>query len=104
MTKIIAAILGTALLASCADPAFDNYVASRQAAIAGMPNGPARYQAQMILDQQIYADKRRQEAQAQNAAMAIAGGLAAGAAAANAYNYNNYYNPYYYRRPIVIYP
>jgi hypothetical protein len=90
-------LLGITMLSlfGCADPAFQRYVQSRQASIAAMPNGAAKYQAQAILDEQIYAEKRRQEAQAQAAVMAGAAGLAAAAEA-------NAYRPYYYPQTVII--
>jgi hypothetical protein len=84
-SRKIMAVLAAVLLTSCADPAFERYVESRQAAIAGMPNGRTKYEAQLMLDQQVYAEKQRQQAQAQRAAMAVAAGLAYGAAAAGNY-------------------
>jgi hypothetical protein len=90
--KLFAAVLAAALLCSCADPAFQQYIQNREAAISAMPNGYAKAEAQERLDQQILADKQRQNQQAANAAIAIAGGIAAGAAAYNA------------TRPVYIYP
>lgn len=72
------------MLAGCADPAFQQYIQQRQAQIAVMPEGQAKYYAQERLDQQILADRQRQNQQAQNAALAIAAGMAAGAEAYNA--------------------
>ena len=77
MKKLITLILAVTLLIGCADPAFQQYVANRQAAITAMPNGPAKFYEQERLDMQ-----RRQQ-QAQAAVMAAAAGMAAGAAAAN---------------------
>jgi hypothetical protein len=98
MKKLLLVITAISLI-GCADPAFQRYVQSRQAGIAAMPNGTAKYQAQAILDEQIYAEKRRQEAQAQAAVMAGVAGLAAGAAAAAE---ANAYRPYYYPQTVII--
>jgi hypothetical protein len=90
----------TALLIGCADPAFQQYIASRQAAIAAMPDGPTKAIAQERLDQQILADKQRQNQQAANAALAIAAGAAAGAQAYSAAQQRTYIvYPYPYYRP-----
>jgi hypothetical protein len=97
MKKLLLIITAISLI-GCADPAFQRYVEARQAAIGTMPNGAAKYQAQENLDAQIYAEKRRQEAQAQAAVMAGVAGLAAGAAAAEA----NAYRPYYYPQTVII--
>src|SRR4029077_17628135 len=78
-------------------PSVSAYIQNRQAAINAMPNGAEKYISQERLDQQILADKQRQNQQAANAAAAIAGGIAAGAAAYNASQ------PHYYVQP-VIYP
>ena len=91
MNKALTLLWAIALI-GCADPAFQQYTQNRQAAIASMPNGAYKYQAQAVLDQQILEDKRRQQAQAQQAAMGIAAGLAAGADAYNA------------SRPVYVYP
>jgi hypothetical protein len=92
MQKLIITIASVALL-GCADPAFNQYIQTRQAAIASMPNEAAKWQAQQTLDAQIYAEKRRQEAQAAQATAAIGAGMMAGAAAYNASR------PYYYPYP-----
>src|SRR4029077_14089527 len=80
-------IIAVACLIGCADPAFQQYIQNRQAAINAMPHGDAKYIAHDRLDQQILADKQRQNQQAANAAAAIplgaAAGLAAGSAAAH---------------------
>jgi hypothetical protein len=76
MSKLVAVILTAFTLVSCADPAFERYVNSRQAAIANMPNSPQKFYEQARLDEQILADKQRQQAQAQQAAMAFATGMA----------------------------
>jgi hypothetical protein len=82
MKKLITLALGLCMI-GCADPAFEQYVNNRQAAIAAMPNGPQKFYEQARLDELIWADKQRQQQQAANAALAIAAGVAAGA---NAYN------------------
>jgi len=82
--RIITLIIAVACLIGCADPAFQQYIQNRQAAINAMPNGAAKYIAQERLDQQILADKQRQNQQAANAAAAIALGAAAGLAAGSA--------------------
>lgn len=87
--------IAVACLIGCADPAFQQYITNRQAAIAAMPEGRERYYAQAQLDQQILADKQRQRQQAATAAIAIAGGVAAGAAAYNASR------PQYIVQPVV---
>jgi hypothetical protein len=84
LTKAIFALLTVATLASCADPAFQQYIAQRQAAIAQMPNGPAKSDAQERLDYQIMQEKQLERQRAANAALAISAGMAAGAAAYNA--------------------
>jgi hypothetical protein len=71
-------------MVGCADPAFQQYIQNRQAAIANMPNGAAKFNAQATLDEQILVDKQRQQQQAANAAAAICWGIANGAAAYNA--------------------
>src|SRR4029077_4607289 len=76
--RIITLIIAVACLIGCADPAFQQYIQNRQAAINAIPNGAAKYIAQERLDQQILADKQRQNQQAANAAAAIALGAAAG--------------------------
>jgi len=75
---MITLMIAVACLIGCADPAFDQYIRNRQAAIAAMPNGRAKYMAQEQLDQQILAEKQRQHQQALNAAQ----GMMIGAAAA----------------------
>jgi predicted lipid-binding transport protein (Tim44 family) len=80
--RMITLMIAVARLIGCADPAFQQYIQNRQAAIAAMPNGRAKYAAQERLDQEIFAEKRRQNQQAANAATAFA--LGAAAAAANA--------------------
>ena len=85
-------MIAATCLIGCADPAFQQYIQNRQAAVNGMPNGANKYIAQERLDQQILADKQRQQQQAAQAAMGIAAGLAAGAAAYNA------------SRPVYVYP
>ena len=77
---LCAAALLVATLSGCADTAFQSYVQNRAAAIASMPNGPAKYIAQEQLDQQILAEKQRQHQQAVNAATNFALGMAAAAA------------------------
>ena len=77
---LCAAVLLVATLSGCADTAFQSYVQNRAAAIASMPNGPAKYKAQEQLDQQILAEKQRQHQQAVNAATNFALGMAAAAA------------------------
>jgi hypothetical protein len=95
--RLLLAVLKTAMifvtmcLIGCADPAFQQYVASRQAAVATMPNGEARYFAQMQLDQQILAEKQLQQQQAANVMMAIGAGITAASA-----NHRN--NVYIYNR------
>jgi len=98
--RIITLTIAVACLIGCADPAFQQYIQNRQVAINAMPNGAAKYIAQERLDQQILADKQRQNQQAANAAVAIAGGIAAGAAAYNASR------PQYIVQPVVypVYP
>ena len=59
-------------LVSCSDPAFQQYVNNRQAAINGMRNGTARENAQYQLDMAIYADKQRQQQQAAAVAVGVA--------------------------------
>jgi hypothetical protein len=86
LRKIIVLVAMIGLL-GCADPAFQSYVNERRATIAAMPNGPAKYYAEEQLAQQILADKRRQQQQAEGVVMAGLAGLAAGAAAP--------YYPYY---------
>ncbi len=83
-------------LVGCADPAFQTYITNRQAAIASMPNGQQKYYAQMQLDQQILADKQRQNQQAANAGAAIAAGMVAGAAAYSASQPRYIYQPVVY--------
>jgi hypothetical protein len=82
--RMITLMIAVACLIGCADSAFQQYTQNRQAAINAMPNGDAKYIAQERLDQQVLADKQRQNQQAANAGAAIAGGIAAGAAAYNA--------------------
>jgi hypothetical protein len=82
-------------MVGCADPAFQQYVANRQAAINTM-HGAARENAQAQLDMAIMADKQRQQQQAAAAAVGIAGaalGVAGGIAAARS-------RPYYYPVPV----
>jgi hypothetical protein len=98
LKKTIILTLACASLTSCADPAFQNYIQSRERAIAAMPNGPSKYHAEEQLALMVYQEKRRQEAQAQEAAMGIAAGMAAGAAAAQEANRH-----YYYPQPVIIY-
>jgi hypothetical protein len=76
MKKLIAVLLAAIGLVGCADPAFQQYIASRQAAIANMPNGQQKFYEQARLDEQILADKQRQQAQAAQAAAAIGAGMA----------------------------
>jgi hypothetical protein len=64
-------------ITGCADPAFQNYIASRQTAISTMPNGYAKYEAQQMLDLQILTEKRRQQEQ-------LTAGVVAAAASWNA--------------------
>ena len=73
-------MIAVACLIGCADAAFQQYIQNRQAAIAAMPDGRAKYVAQERLDQEILAEKRRQNQQAANAATAFALGAAAAAA------------------------
>lgn len=75
MSKLIAVVLTALTLASCADPAFQQYIANRQNAIARMPNGPQKFYEQARLDEQILADKQRQRAEAAQAAMIIGAGM-----------------------------
>jgi len=96
--KILIISLVCALLAGCADPAFQGYIEERKAAIASMPEGPSKYHAEEQLAFMVYQEKRRQEAQAQEAAMGIAAGMAAGVAAAQEVNRH-----YYYPQPVIIY-
>jgi hypothetical protein len=102
MKKMLTLIAVTCII-GCADPAFQQYIQNRQATIAAMPNGAEKYIAQERLDQQILADKQRQNQQAANAAAAIAGGIAAGAAAYNA-SQPHYYPVVYPVYPPVVYP
>jgi hypothetical protein len=86
MTKLIL-LLAAISMVGCADPAFQQYLQNRQAAIATMPNGPAKFYEQARLDEQVLADRQRKQQEAANAAAAICFGLAAGANAySNAYN------------------
>ena len=79
-------MIAVACLIGCADAAFQQYIENRQAAIAAMPDGRAKYAAQELLDQQILAEKQRQHQEARNAAegmmigaaAAIAGGASGG--------------------------
>lgn len=102
--RVMLLTLAVSTVVGCADPAFQQYIVDRQAAINGMPNGANKYVAQERLDQQILADKQRQNQQAANAGAAIAAGVAAGANAYNAsrpvyvpvvYPYYHPYHPYY---------
>jgi hypothetical protein len=90
MKKLIL-MVAMALSVGCADPAFQQYIANRQAAIAVMPNGPQKFYEQARLDEQMLADKQRQQQQAANAAAAICFGIAAGANAYNATRPQNVY-------------
>jgi hypothetical protein len=72
----IAAVLVTVAMVGCADPAFQQYIQSRQAAIAAMPNSPAKFYEQARLDEQILADKREQQQRAAAAAAIFAAGMA----------------------------
>jgi hypothetical protein len=83
---ILTALMALLGLTSCADPAFQNYIANRQAAITAMPNGPDKYYAQERLDQQVLAEKHRQYQEAQNAMAAGLAGAAAGLEASQYYN------------------
>jgi hypothetical protein len=74
--KTITLIIAMACLIGCADPAFQQYVQSRQAAIAAMPNSPAKFYEQARLDEQILADKREQQQRAAAAAAIFAAGMA----------------------------
>ena len=94
-------MIAVACLIGCADPAFQQYIQNRQVAINAMPNGAAKYIAQERLDQQILADKQRQNQQAATAAVAIAGGIAAGAAAYSASQPHYYPVVYPVYRPVV---
>jgi len=76
MEKLIAVLLAAIGLVGCADPAFQQYITSRQTAIANMPDGNAKYFAQMQLDQQILAEKQLEQQRAAQAAMIIGQGLA----------------------------
>jgi len=92
MKRMIMVMTAVACLIGCADPAFQQYTANRQASINGMRNGQEKFYAQQMLDQQVLADKQRQNQQA--AAVALTAlGVAAGVA--NAYPYGGYYRPYY---------
>jgi hypothetical protein len=82
MRQLLLSVLALALV-SCADPAFQKYIACRQAAIAALPNGQEKFYEQARLDEQIMLDKRRQQQQAAMAASAALLGIAAGV---NAYN------------------
>jgi len=77
-SKLIAIAALALTLVSCSDPAFQQYVNNRQAAINGMPNGYAKYQAQQQLDATIYADAQRQQTQAASAAVVGLSAIAAG--------------------------
>ena|SRR5205809_5030391 len=95
MKKMLLIVTAISLI-GCADPAFNQYIQARQAAIASMPNGAAKWQAQQALDAQIYAEKRKQEAQAAQATAAIGAGMVVGAAAYNASR------PIYYPQPTTV--
>jgi hypothetical protein len=75
MKKIAAVVMTALTLVSCADPAFQQYIANRQAAIAAMPNGEQKFYEQARLDEQILAEKQRQRAEAAQAAMIIGQGM-----------------------------
>jgi hypothetical protein len=67
----ITMVLGICMI-SCVDPAFQQYIQERQAAIATMPDGAQKFYEQARLDEQILADKRQQEERVA-AAMIVAG-------------------------------
>lgn len=75
------------LMVGCADPAFQQYIAQRQAAVNAMPPGGMKEYAQERLDQQVLEEKRLEQQRAQAALAAGLAGAAAGAQAAAAYNY-----------------
>ena len=66
MRKLIL-LLAAISMVGCADPAFQQYIADRQAAIAHMPNGQQKFYEQARLDEQVLAEKQRQRAQADQA-------------------------------------
>ena len=84
-------MIAVACLIGCADSAFQQYIQSRQAAIAAMPNGPAKFYEQARLDEQILADKRQQQQQAAAAGAIFAAGMANAGAI---YAARSYTDPY----------
>jgi hypothetical protein len=89
MIKKSILLLAAISVVGCADPAFKQYIAQRQAAIAQMPDGTAKYYAQERLDEQILAEKHVEQQRAAQAAGIIALGLAGAAAGYNAYEYSH---------------
>jgi len=75
MKKLIAVLLAAIGLVGCADSAFQQYVQQRQLAIARMPEGEAKFYAQMQLDQQMLAEKQLQQQRAAYAGLIIAQGM-----------------------------
>jgi hypothetical protein len=69
-------ILTLATFTSCADPAFQQYLTNRQAAISSMPNGPQKAYEQARLDEQILADKQAEQQRWAAAGAYMAAGMA----------------------------
>jgi hypothetical protein len=75
ISKLAIMLAFTVSLIGCADPAFQQYIEQRQAAVTAMPSGPAKFYEQARLDEQVLAEKRRQQAEAAQAAAAIGAGM-----------------------------
>jgi hypothetical protein len=92
MKKLITIMLGLAII-GCADPAFQKYVAQRQAAIAHMPNGAAKAYEQSRLDEAVLVNALMEQQRASNAAAIFAQGMQNAGATYSAAAYTPYIMP-----------